>query len=268
MRVVLLLSLVLMCAGAAPASPPAVEPSPGPSAAPMPGWCPLRANVSAVGRTHERYVIRLTSFGTGRASGTIALWAGEARYDISFRDAVAMDTRERVAQGTPIVVRFASPVALDGAAVTSLIENDADRRCDPLFSPWVPGQPLGPDRRTSAERRAADEYIERAVTLPALDAPNPISDPRPCTARDRTARTVAATQPELPSFGPQTGYVDVLVVLDTADHVTSVRVERSSGTRSMESAALAAAGMSKFAGATFRCRPIIGAYRFSVEFGP
>jgi TonB family protein len=203
----------------------------------------------------------------GQASGTIALWAGAARYDIPFRNAVATDTRERTAGGTPIIVRFPLPVVLDGAAVASLIENGTEQRCDPLFAPWFPGQPAGPERRTAAERRAADEFLERAAAISGIEAPDPITDPRPCTTPDRTARTVVATQPEAPPYGAS-GFVDVLVVLDATDRVTNVRVDRSRATQSMERAALAAASTSQFTGATFRCHPIVGAYRFSVEFGP
>jgi TonB family protein len=60
----------------------------------------------------------------------------------------------------------------------------------------------------------------------------------------------------------------ILVLLDPANKVVNVRVERSSGNRSLDYVALAAARRSEFQGQTFRCRPIKGSYLFSVEFNP
>jgi|GEM_PF-5582559 len=82
-------------------------------------YCPLSARVRELDDTQTRYVMNFRSLETGRASGTLALWAGARRFDVPFRDAVALDWRDRTTPETPLVVRFAAPTPLDGAAVTA-----------------------------------------------------------------------------------------------------------------------------------------------------
>jgi hypothetical protein len=238
-----------------------------PAASGTPAWCPLSVRVRDVDDTHTRYAVSFRAFTSGTASGIVALWAGDRRYDVPFHNVVALDSRDRISPETSITVRFAAPVSLDGAVVTAVGEGASLLPCDPWYAPWIPGARSGPDLRTPEQRGTEDRFLARARAAAAIDAPAAVADPRPCTTPDRPARTVFATRPDTPQFAGG-GLSVVMVVLDPADKIVSARVERSSGDGRLDAAALGAARGSEFQGQIFRCRHIMGGYSFSVEFGP
>lgn len=259
--------LVAMCmslaaAGGAAQSTPVPTPSPAAITD-----CPLSTSVREVDDTHTRYAVSFRALETGRASGTVALWARGRRYDVPFRNVVALDSRDRISPETAFVVRFPGPTALEGAVVTAIDEDGTLRPCDPWFAPWVPGPRSGPDGRTSDERTADDRFLTRARAAVAIDAPLPVNDPTTCTTPNRPGRTVYAVEPDRPS-PVLSGYVVVMVLLDPADKIADARIQRSSGNLALDNVALRAARGSEFQGQIFRCRHVMGGYLFSVEFGP
>jgi hypothetical protein len=264
-------ALAVTCIGVAGMSASAqTAPAPNtpasPAAAPPAAWCPLNTRVRDLDDTHTRYAVSFGAFEKGRASGIIALWAGDRRYDVPFRDAVAVDSRDRTAVPSAVVVRFAAPTKLDGAVVTSIDEGGTLRPCDPWFSPWVANQPFAPDRRSRAERRPEEQFLAAARAAAPTDAPAPVTDPAPCASPYRSGRTVYAPGPATPR-GAGTGLAMVLVVLDPADKIFSTRIERSAGNPILDATALGAARGSEFQGQIFRCRHVMGSYLFSVNFG-
>ncbi len=246
---------------------PAASASPGPAATATPAWCPLSTRVSELDATHTRFAVSFTSFDTGRASGIVALWAGDRRYDVPFHNVVAPDTRDRTTASTAIVVRFPAPTTLDGAVVTSIEDDGALRPCDPWYAPWVANMPIGPDLRTPADRRAKEQFLTAARAAVAVDAPGAIADAKPCTTPDQPGRTVFAPEPVKPAF-TGTGLAVVLVLIDPSDRIVNVRLERSSGDARLDATALTTARDSEFRGQLFRCRHVMGSYIFTVQFNP
>ncbi len=247
-----------------PASSATKTASPAPAAL---TYCPLSTRVRDVDDTHTRYAVSFRALETGRASGTLALWAGDRRYDVPFRDAVALDSRDRISPETAFVVRFAAPTTLDGAVVTAIDEGGTLWPCDPWFSPWVPAPRSGPDFRTPGERTAEDRFLARARAAKPIDAPPAVADPPICTTPNRPGRTVYAVSPDRPSPFLE-GVSVVMVLLDPTDNIADTRIETSAGNRSLDLVALSAARRSQFQGPIFRCRRVMGAYLFSVEFSP
>lgn len=227
--------------------------------------CPLTTRVNVLNDAHTQYTVSLRSQESGRASGILSLWAGDRRYDIGFQDLVTLDVRDLTTPDATVVVRFPAPTALDGAVVTSLEEGGSRRSCDPWFSPWVPlAGPYAPPPTPEQVRRQGLGFAGTRVAV-TVDAPAALSDPKPCTTPDRPASTVRAFEPETPGVGPS-GFAMVQVLLDTSNNVISARIQKSTGSMSLDLAALSAARRSEFQGQTFRCRRVIGSYLFGVEF--
>lgn len=256
------LACVLTAAAASAQTVPAATVLPGVTAP-----CALSTRVRQLDDTHTLYAVSLRSWETGRGSGIVALWAGDRRYDVAFRNLVTLDTRDVTTPDTAVVVRFPVPTALDGAVVTSLEEGVTTRSCEPWFSPWVSTARMDPARLTREQRRLEEQVLAGARAAAIVDAPAAIGDPRPCTTPDRTARTTYAVEPEMPRASGG-GLAVVLVLLDTSDHLISARIQRSAGDPRLDAAALGAARGSEFQGQTFRCRRVIGGYLFSVQFNP
>jgi hypothetical protein len=267
----MMLAAICFSAGGGNASAQSVPvPSATKTASPAPAaltYCPLSTSVRELDDTRTRYAVSFRALETGRASGTVALWAGNRRYDVPFLDVVALDSRDRISPETSFVVRFAEPTTLDGAVVTAIDEGGALHPCDPWFAPWVPGPRSGPDLRTPEERTAEDRFLARARASVAIDAPPAVADPVTCTAPTRPGRTVYAVSPNSPS-PILSGVSVVMVLLDPSDKIADVRIERSSGHRSLDIVALSAARGSEFRGQIFRCRHVMGGYLFSIQFDP
>jgi hypothetical protein len=238
--------------------------SPAPAAL---AYCPLSTGVRELDDSRTRYAVSFRALETGRASGTVSLWAGNRRYDVPFRDVVALDSRDRISPETSFVVRFPAPTTLDGAVVTAIDEGGTLHPCDPWFSPWVRGAPSGPDYRSPEERTTEERFLSRARAAVAVDAPPAVADPVTCSAPTRSGRTVYAVSPNSPS-PILSGLAVVMVLLDPSDKIAGVRIERSSGNRSLDIVALSAARGSEYQGQIFRCRHVMGGYLFSVQFDP
>lgn len=230
-------------------------------------FCPLSTRVREVDDTHTRYAVSFRAFETGRAAGIVALWAGDRRYDVPFRDAVALDSRDQTSPETAFVVRFAAPTALDGAVVTAIDEGGTLQPCGPWYAPWVSIARSSADRRTPSDRSTEEQFLSRARAAVAVDAPPAVTDPTPCATPNRPAQTTYAAEPVQPQFS-EGGTSSVLVLLDPSDKIASARIEKSSGDRRLDNTALNAARRSEFQGQIFRCRHVMGAYLFTVQFSP
>jgi hypothetical protein len=103
------------------------------------------------------------------------------------------------------------------------------------------------------------------AAAPTIAAPIPIDDPVSCTTPDRVPRTLKAAPPQPPG-GRETGVTQVLVVIDERDHILGTMVRKSSGSTELDGLAVDAVNRSQFRGATFRCRPAVGLYLFTVGF--
>lgn len=261
---------LLALATAAPciADSPAATPRPVASARPArtePGtrYCPLSAGVLDLDGAHTRYAVSVGALQTGLASGIVSLFAANRRYDIPFRNMVVVDSRDKTTTPSPpVVVRFPEATVLDGAAVTA-IGDSGQERCDPVFNPWIP---IAFVYRPDSEAGRAQQLTRaRAQDVVPLDAPVPVADPVACPSPNVPSRTVSAFEPRNPAPGVK-ATVQVVVLLDTDDKLFGTRVQLSSGNRDLDRAAVDAAARSRFQGAIFRCRHVIGAYIFSVMF--
>jgi hypothetical protein len=250
-------STVSVSAQTAPASPVAV---------PTPAWCPLSTRVRDLDDTHTRYAVSFRSLETGRASGTVALWAADRRYDVPFHNVVALDSRDRISPETSLTVRFSAPTVLDGAVVTALDDGSGSRPCEPWFAPWVPNAPQLPGGQTRQERTDEDRFVMRARAATPTDAPAPVPDPLTCTTPNRPGRTVRAAEPGRPPSAPMSGLAVVMVLIDQSDKVIGARIQRSAGDVGLNNVALSAAQRSEYQGQIFRCHRVVGAYLFTVEF--
>jgi hypothetical protein len=228
--------------------------------------CSLSARVSELDEAHTRYAVSFRAFETGPVSGTVALWAKDRRYDVPFRNVVALDSRDRISPETSITVHFAAPTALDGAVVTAIADGSGQRPCDPWYSPWVVSPRPGPDGRSAEVRTIDERFLVHARNAAAIDAPAAIPDPLSCPTPYRAGRTVRAI--DATPQGPGSGVSVVMVLLDASDKIVNARIERSAGLVWLDAAALKAVRASEFQGQIFRCRHVTGAYLFSVEFLP
>ena len=233
--------------------------------------------------TNTRYAIALfTHDGTHAVSGTVTLYHGDDRYDVHFTGATAADPRDRNATPSPIVVRFETPVDVEGAlAVTS-----EPTGCAPS-EPWHPHfivtgrigatfvgvgrharlgpTPSNPDDALWARFRAAASIASVLAPVAVAREPN-IACARP-NIPGATA-FVATRRAELDAAALARyagGQVDVLVTLDDTGAVAKTRVERSSGSIDVDRGALAAVEASTFRAAIFHCRPYGGSYIFTAD---
>jgi TonB family protein len=244
------------------AEPPAQVPTHGP------GWCPVTVNVDPLSQEHRVYALHLESSETGKASGTIALYAGDQRYDIPFESVVVTDWADDETVPTPLVVRFPASIDLDGAYVRFLAAPLAER-CDAPFLPWLPR--TAKMRASPQPPKSTAEYMRRALAAEPQEAPSAIADPRTCSTPDRRASTIAAVPPAYPAAAAKLGItatVYVRVILNADDSIHSVAIINSSTRDDLDQSALAAASSSRFRGATFRCKPAIGVYAIGMIFGP
>lgn len=244
------------------------------------GLCPaFVGRVETLDATKTRYAIALfTHDGTQAVSGTLALYHGDDRYDVHFRDATAADPRDRGATPSPVVVQFETPVDVDGAsAVTSEPAGCA------ASEPWGPNSPVtgrigavvvgtrqsvdlgatpsNPDDALWMRFRVAASTAAAIVPDPVVREPH--VDCARATIPATTGRVVEPRQLEIAGYGGRR--VDVLVTLDATAAVVQTRVERSSGSPDVDRGALAAAAGSSFRAAFFHCRPYGGRYIFTAD---
>lgn len=248
---------------------PAPTPSP-----PDDLFCPVEPLiVERLDAAGTRWLVGLDTHGQGgAASGTIALYDGNRRYDIPFRHALVADLRDEAAVATPIVVAFGAPVRIDSAVVTAL--GNPPEPCEGLYGPY-------PFKTTVTEsgvnpypgiRKVLARLRAEGATATPLAAPPPVDEPLPasCSQASVPATTLKAYAPDMPPIAQQRGLRGVVVVLVTLasdDHTIGARVEATSNPV-FNAAALEAANKSRFRTQTFRCRKVYASYLFDVMFSP
>ena len=247
----------------------AASPPPGPSAAGgSDAWCNVAVGtVTSAGPNTLAFGLT-TLASSGRASGTLSIFTGTARYDVPFRDVVVPhvlgDGKDHSA--TPIVVRFPTAVTLDAAVVTAL-DLPAAKACRPYYSPYSRRGSIG---WSHIEPEAA--FAERAVATPAVRAPKPVGyAPAICESRVTPPSTVAAYQPDMPDVAmvkKWRGETTVLVTVDVDGRAVDAQTQTSSGHPELDLLAEDAARRSRFTAGTFDCAPVVGSYLFVVAFTP
>jgi TonB family protein len=224
---------------------------------------PIDADASGKAQT---YALMLSSLGLdpGRASGTLAVFAGNERYDVPFSRVVATGARDSTLDGaTPIVVRFPRVLTVDGGYVASLA--DPDPGACILAYPWMPKNVA-----TALAHPNVANLRKRAEAATVVDAPPAVSEPAPpCAHPYAVATTTKPVTPDTPDLAKQqalSGVVEVLVSLDGSGRVIDVAVWRTSTYPTLDKAAAGAAFASKFAPEVFRCVGVPSSYLFRAEF--
>lgn len=241
------------------------QPTPAPSASTQPAASGCLARLSAVvpidadasGKA-QTYAFMLTSLGLdpGRASGTIAVYAGNERYEVPFSRVIATGARDSSLDGaTPIPVRFPRRLAVDGGYVASLADPEPGK-CIPAY-PWTP--------KNAAAKLAQPNMAKlrkRLETAKVVEAPTPLSETTPTCAHPYAAASVkSVVTPVAPEAAQDMeGSVETIVSLDGAGAVLDVEVWRSSGHDPLDRAAAKAALASKFNPEVFRCANVPASY--------
>ena len=232
-------------------------------------FCPVSPRILPLDRSGQLYAVELRGLTTGAATGTIALYADDARYDVAMRDATVASELDQTTVPTPIVVRFPERVHLDGAVVRAL--DGEPGSCTTPFAPWTAYANESPDLASINEKRREAQFMDAARAATPIAAAAAIVDRRPCTTPDHKGMTISTIEPKMPMMAAQyryTGTVAVLVILRPDGTVANTTVLRPSGQPDIDREAERVAAVSKFRGATFRCREVVGLYQFLVAFYP
>lgn len=236
-----------------------VMPVPTPSP-PSPIFCPVSPTVAALDDAGRSYAVTFSSPEEGMASGTVALYAGDQRYDIPFHDAIVRVVGTASAPNASITtVAFPFPTRIDSAVVTTLGLSPAEQHCEVPFQPWV--------ARSGTISVASPALRARAEAVTPVPAPNAVPDPVSCERPYRDAATVRAAGVFWPSdVGPMNTTSQVLVFVGPDNAVVTAQIYRSSGNAELDDQAVNTARRSKFATQRYRCRPVYAEYIFSVGF--
>jgi hypothetical protein len=253
MRLAVLTILGFMLLGAPLGAGAQVAPSPAPA-------CEFRMNVFNV--DDNRVALRFfTSGPSGPISGTAALYAGDRRYDVAFRNAYAKTTVDETGRVgvQPVIVRFPAPTDIDAAVITA-VDAPARPACREHGTPFIAWK-----FRYDPKSAEGQADLANANALPALDAPPPVILPHTCPVRFAHARTVAAATPR--GGGEYNGRVAYVVVsLDASDRVVGARIQTSSGDPKQDAIAVETARLSTYETEIFNCVKYPNDYIFMVSF--
>jgi TonB family protein len=219
-------------------------------------------NMQPVGDSPEgasdKWAVSLATFGdkVQHVSGTLALYAGNDRYDVPVQDAVARSIAIRRSVQPPVVIRFPAPVKIEGGYLAS-VEGAGAGRCTP---------------EGGLTRVASSNPIDEAAVANAraYDAPNPIADPSGSCATpfvDSTTTKVAGLQvPDGATENHEGGTVEWVVLIDETGKVIGLHLLESSDYSDLDRAAAQSAQSSSYLPALFRCVPIRSFYVFRADF--
>ncbi len=262
--------LAVMAAALVPVHAQTASPAPSPS--PDGGFCPVFPFiVERLDSAGTRWRVALQTYVEASvASGTVALYDGDRRYDIPFHRAKVADLRQPSIIPTPIVVAFGAPVHIDAAVVTAL--GDPPEPCESVYAPYnsaIKGSGGGFDPYPGRGQLVA-RLRRAAASAPAIAAPAPVDEPLPASCQHPTipAMTINPVAPDMPPMAEvqlRSGVVMVLVTLGPDDRIIAARVEATSSSI-FNASALAATRASRFRSETFRCRKAYASYFFSVDY--
>ncbi|MGD1067605.1 MAG: hypothetical protein ABR975_12380, partial [Vulcanimicrobiaceae bacterium] len=90
-------------------------------------------NLDGIG---TRYAIGLVKYGApGSASGSVALYSNDLRFEVPFKDIRTVDPTDPHAKPQPLVIRFTRPVTIDSAVVDAL--GAPVKACTTPYQPWT-----------------------------------------------------------------------------------------------------------------------------------
>ena len=237
----------------------AVAPSAPVTPAPV-DWCAVSVQVAQL---DPRYAaLRFFGFAPAIVSATVALYAGDARYDVRV-DRVAVSVfgaNPSAMEGARAyaIVRFPADTRVDSAVVSS-VQDPPVGVCSVPYYPWFATTPGA--RATGAGAPPSGSYI--------VDAPVPVHDPVPCAEPNAPAHKLGES-PELWPPGKGRDFharAVVGVTIDEAGNVAETRILASTADEQADAFALTTARETRWAPGRFRCRPDVGTYNYVVEFG-
>jgi TonB family protein len=228
--------------------------------------------LSGTGGSAQTYALALeTTRGVGiKLSGALTLYVGDDRYTAQFQNAVVAARGASDNTATPVVVRFAAPVHLDHAYLTSLaspvaVDCGVGNVWSASQSSAVPAptpSPVPPFDQAAFDALAASEPLSPAV-LAAHETPPP------CVPTYAAATTVHIAAPDYPEIAREQGAQGTVVdevTLTASGAVANADIYSSSGFRALDDAATTAASATTYRAETFRCASVYGIYFFSVDF--
>jgi TonB family protein len=239
-------------------------------AASAPQFCPISVSVREIKGHDDEAVFTLWADDTaGRATGSIAAYAGNLLFHVTFINVVAADDRDTGHPPTPIVVRFDAPTRIDSAYVTSLAGGDC-----PIHSPFVRAElanyPRNPHRPVSVYpswTKVMQTVLSQAAALTPAPAGTPETVEAPACAKPYVAASaVRAVPPISPLGNSYSGVVAIDLAVSESGSVLGTRVDKSSRQKFVDEAAVTAAAESRFAPQIYRCQPISGTYLFFTKF--
>lgn len=173
-----------------------------------------------------------------------------------------------------------SPTAVNQAEVVSIEHRPATIAVRKLVTPPPPQRTPSPRAVSSAPPRArkgaaaptGGSGVAAAQTpVPASPTPSPAARAN-ATCTQANADAALAVEPSPPDIAPAartsgtSGTTLVRVLLDATGQVTNAGVTQSSGNSSLDLVAVTMARDARYTPALHDCKPIAGAYTFSVKF--
>jgi hypothetical protein len=191
-------------------------------------YCPVSPVLTNLDASYEHYAVFLAGVTSGKASGTMSLYAGASRYDIPFHDFAAEGVSDDESVPTVVVVSFPQATVIDSATVSALDAGDGSIPCGVLFAPWKNTQ--GGIARTVAELQRERAWFPPTVAAAnTLVAPAAVDDPAPCSTPDIPAHFVRRGPPLAPKR-PQDAEAIVLVLIDNNNIVIGAGIDAASRT--------------------------------------
>jgi hypothetical protein len=247
--------------------------------------CPVFVGrVDKLDTAGTRYAVGfLTYGGSGTASGTVGLYAGNDRYDVPFKDVAVADPTDPGVRPQPFVVHFAQPVTITGAVVTALGATAAS--CSAPYMPWTENGRVAPyvggenffwHMRPPNPRPKPVEVIDEASLWKRFDEDAARSTPAeatsrvatpPCAEPNRSANLAEPTRANMPPFVPDRNYASVssaLVTIGPNGDLVSTTLIVSSHYAPLDQAVLNAAKRSTYTPGRFHCAAVAGSYVFQL----
>jgi TonB family protein len=178
-----------------------------------------------------------------------------------------------------VVLRPPAPTTTNQAEVVSIEHRPASIAVRRLETPPPPQRTPSPKVVSSAPPRALKGAAAPAGAGPVRAAPKPAATPLPSPAARASAACTQpnadpalAVEPSPPDIAPEartsgtSGTTLVRVLIDATGQVTNAGVTQSSGNSSLDLVAVTMARGARYTPALHDCKPIAGAYTFSVKF--
>jgi len=225
---------------------------------------PLDSGEAVNGRT---YAVAFETFAPfpGRLSGTVTLFSGARRFDVPFANVIAVPaTATGALTAVPIAIHFTETVHIDAAYLSAIVGPNPG----PCGFGFIA---LRNDEGTRGrDLTELDRVLRvRARDIKPLEAPLPVDDPVACETPKVDASIAHAATPHYPDLAGQRGDVgetQIAVAVAADNTILAAWVWKSSGSKDLDEAALAAAKASRFTAGTYHCQRVFGLYIFYADF--